>query len=976
MKINVQLDPENLALIRGNAKFQKLAKNFLKALDIPENQINNWEETHDVEIDTQANLQFSEMSCHIPDDLKIVPQWIYSFKVFDGVCLLRINNQSFWAQAETDGGIELLPDELINLCFTDFSGTKLSFSFERFTQLISLKMSNSMYLTKISFLRNLNQLASLDLSYCYSLTDISPLASLNQLTSLDLSYCRSLADISHLVYLSKLTTLNLSLCDSLACISPLSNLNRLTSLDLSLCVGLTDFSPLANLNQLTSLDLSSCRGLTDLIPLANLKQLKSLELYQCDSLTDISLLANLNKLNLLDISRCFSLTNIRSLRNLTSLVVLKISWLRSLKNIRPLSKLIQLTALDLSRCESLADISPLAKLKNLTSIDLCSCHSLIDITPLAKLNKLRSLNLKSCQLLSDISPLANLNQLNSLNLYECGFLTDINPLANLKQLISLDFSYCRSLTDISPLVNLNQLNSLDFNSCDSLTDINPLTNLKQLNSLSLMMCGSLTDITPLANLKQLNSLDLKSCHSLSDISPLANLKKIISIELSNCDSLSDISPLANLKQLNSLDLHSCRSLADIRPLANLDRLTFINLYHCEFLTDISVLSKIKQLETIKLMGCHRITKYADFKSLDRLRELEIDIHPAIIADILAHCSVARQDWAFVDEKSSDWLTELASALNDSHPAAVDLATSLGTAFPHIPDADLTQQLIKVLQTDPFLGYLPWKCLLAGTLEVSGLNALQTHTSNLPEKDWPSGAIGGLCAITGPLLRQTGGREWLEKLVLNFSGLHDSNPSFLKPVAAPWCLALQLLGKQELLDQWIVRFTDPDDSTALDSVYREFARRAVSQGIDGQARAWCGWIKNPLVRDEVLMEIADLLLQGPLPEAAAEYLFLLSEPNARTRLAGKLADVPGYLTDRGNVHRLLAACGRDAEAVGALLARAGLAEEFHSVDSATLRALAAREAARVAGGIAALTEQETVGLQRLLETQLSAMGKAG
>jgi hypothetical protein len=160
------------------------------------------------------------------------------------------------------------------------------------------------------------------------------------------------------------------------------------------------------------------------------------------------------------------------------------------------------------------------------------------------------------------------------------------------------------------------------------------------------------------------------------------------------------------------------------------------------------------------------------------------------------------------------------------------------------------------------------------------------------------------------------------------------------------------------------------------VYREFARRAVSQGIDGQARAWCGWIKNPLVRDEVLMEIADLLLQGPLPEAAAEYLFLLSEPNARTRLAGKLADVPGYLTDRGNVHRLLAACGRDAEAVGALLARAGLAEEFHSVDSATLRALAAREAARVAGGIAALTEQETVGLQRLLETQLSAMGKAG
>jgi hypothetical protein len=129
-------------------------------------------------------------------------------------------------------------------------------------------------------------------------------------------------------------------------------------------------------------------------------------------------------------------------------------------------------------------------------------------------------------------------------------------------------------------------------------------------------------------------------------------------------------------------------------------------------SDLSPLANLKKLQEINFEHVLRATNLPSFKTMVNLAKLKSYMHPIAVADILAHCALSRKDWAFIKQNADDWLTELQSALKDSHPAACDLATSLAIAFPHI-SFELCERLCQILQTDPLLDYRPWKQLFLG-----------------------------------------------------------------------------------------------------------------------------------------------------------------------------------------------------------------------------------------------------------------------
>jgi hypothetical protein len=535
----------------------------------------------------------------------------------------------------------------------------------------------------------------------------------------------------------------------------------------------------------------------------------------------------------------------------------------------------------------------------------------------------------------------------------------------MKKLNSLNLSGCDSLSDITPLENLTQLSSLDLSVCCSLSSINSLKKMTKLNSLNLYYCQSLFDIRSLENLTKLKSLNISNCISLLDIRPLAGLNQLTSVDLSNCESVVDISPLANLEQINSLNLSGCSSVSHITIIENLKQISLINLNGCTSISNLSPIQSLQKIEKIDIEGCLRITQYPDFKQFKHLSELKSSLHPTIVADILAHCAVSRKDGAFIEQNADAWTSELESALKDCHPAAFDLAISLAIAFPHF-GCELSERLCQILQTDPLLGYRPWKQLFLGVFQRMGFNTLQNLTNSIVLGSWPRGAIGGLSAIAEQLITLADGKDWFAGWVLATSAHHESNPSFLKPVAAPWCLALHCLGENVLLDQWIARFTDPDDSSALDAVFLEFGNHRLGHNDAPGAFRHAMRIRAMLVRDGLLADIASHYLEAQQPDQAAELLFLLSAEDKRAELSLKLADIPHFLDNRDNLHRLLAACGKDAPAIAKLLAKAGMDETAFPSDALETRKRSAMLIAQAVTAIGGLDPDSERKIRQVIE----------
>jgi Leucine-rich repeat (LRR) protein len=746
---------------------------------------------------------------------------------------------------------------------------------------------------------------TLDFSFAY----------LIHLKSLDLSYTfymnSPLRDVSALTNLSQLTTLNLSGCKSLRDISALASLSQLTTLDLSGCKSLRDISALASLSQLTTLDLAGCESLSDVSVLANLSQLTSLKLSYCESLSDLSGLANLT----------------------------------------------QLTTLDLAGCESLSDVSVLANLSQLTSLKLSNCSSLSDINALGELKQLTSLKLLYCESLSDVSVLANLSQLTSLKLSNCSSLSDINALGELKQLTSLELLYCGSLSDINALGELKQLTSLELSYCGSLSDINALGELKQLTSLELSSCSSLSDINALGELKHLTSLELSYCESLSDVSVLANLSQLTSLKLSSRSSLSDINALGELKHLTSLELSNCSSLSDINALGELKQLTSLNLSYCESLSDISPLGELTKLAALNLLECRRITKFPNFKRLTQLRELDVVMHPAAVVDIFAHCALLRKDWLFIGGNKEKWLNEFHQAIQTNHTVAADLAISLAMAIPHLQDLASSSRLMEILHSGHMVSHVPWKHLFQGTVENSSFPALVELTNELPHDEWTCGAIGGVCALLPLLKADPDSLAWAQQIILVAHQLHQANPAYLRPIAAQWCLGLQELGEEGLLTEWLDLFTDPGDSSTLDAIYLQFGKQALAIGDVDQAIKHTIQIHRLQIRDKSLLDIAEHYLVCGEAAQVGSLLFLMSYAQSRSVLVRKLAAVPGYLDDRANLQRLLAACGIDGEKIQLLSGKVSAEKIMETQPRDVLRELFVLECLKLVSRVLGIPKAE-------------------
>ena len=829
MKITIRPDPDCIELIR--AEFKNMIIDFFKSIGFPENEADNWESNHTIEINENLPpmVKIFEMWCYLPEVLFKKAEWIFKISKNNLVCLFIISDEIVCCKLLNTGGLSQLPESLLNLHCAYYRGKTFVDSFSK--------------------LKNLHALKSICFIKCESLMDISIIENLINLQSINLSGCKSLSNLNALSGLTQLQSLNLSYCESLSDVSPLSGLTKLHSLDLRKCESFTDIRPLSSLNQLRSLYLSRCNSLADISPLSSLKQLQSLDLSDCEALTDISPLSTLAQLRSLDLS-----------------------WYKSLTNIKPLFGLAQLHSLKLIGCETLADISPLLGLIQLEFLDLSSCKSLTDISLLFSLTRLKSLSLRECTLLITTS------------------------ISGLTQLQSLDLSWHVSLTDISSLSSLIHLQSLRILNSKSLTNIKPLFGLAQLLSLDLIGCTSLTDVKPLSGLTRLESLNLSSCTSLTDVKPLSGLTRLQSLNLRKCEYLTDINPLSNLPQLQSLNLSSCESLGDINGLSNL-----VNL------------------QTLDLSDCKRIQNSTSLRKCLALKYLtESNMHPAESAELLCFLAVQRNDFLYISKKVSSWLKELKLGLGQKHSSTNDLACSLaqGIVLANLEEAGLSfhQTLLNNLN----VGITPWKSWFSENLKAFGWDKIQKLAESNQSSELTFGAIGGISSCLPSLEGDPAQINWAKKWISEIHSLHNTNPSFLKPAAAEWCLALKRLGEDELLREWIEKFTDPSDPSALDPINKVFSVYALDLNDSESALEYALKINDPKFRDESILNLAKKFIKEGDTTKAGEFLFLLTQVESRTQLALSLAENSVYLKSDENAHRLLAACGDNPQSLASIL----------------------------------------------------------
>jgi Leucine-rich repeat (LRR) protein len=833
------------------------------------------------------HLHNQDKWCFLPDVIFTKSEWAFKFLKDEFTSSFIISGHAICVKLLSTDGLKHLPKNLLNLCCSGYEVEALNEHFQE--------------------LKNYPSLKSIRFNNCKNLKDISLLKNLANLQSLDLSGCNSLADISGLSGLVNLQSLNLSDCESLADINGLSGLVNLQSLDLSGCASLTDISSLSDLLSLQSLDLSYSKSLEDISGLSGLVNLQSL-----------------------DLSSCVSLTNIESLSGLVKLQFLYLTDCESLKDISVLSWLENLQSLNLNQCISLTDINPLSSLIKLQSLDLAECIQILDINSLENLKNLTNLSLHGCLLVTDIKSLSGLVNLEKLYLGGCISLVDIASLSGLLNLKFLDLWHCKSLTDISSLAGLLNLQSLELNSCELLADIRSLSGLLNLETLNLNNCQSLTDRSSLAGLLNLQTLYLGSMSSfeyqnLEDINFLSGLLDLKKLHLSYCVGLADISILSKLLNLETLSLSCCKLLTDISSLSGLVNLQSLDLDECNLLTDISCLSKLMNLETLDLEGCKRILDYSSLKNCLALKLLkENNMHPAESAELLCFLAVQRKDISFISEKFNSWLQELKLGFRQKHSSSNDLACSLakGGVLANLEEAGLSFH--QTLLNHPNVGISPWKIWFSENLKTYGWDKIQNLAELNKQSELTFGSIGGISSCLPSLEGDPVQIGWAKKWILEIHSLHNTNPNFLEPAAAEWCLALKRLGEDELLREWIKKFTDPSDLSALDPINKVFSAYALDLNDSEFALEYALKVNDPKLRDESILNLAQQFIKEGETTKAGEFLFLLTQIESRTQLAYSLAEDTTYLKSDENAHRLLAACGDNPQSLASILDKLRLA----------------------------------------------------
>jgi Leucine-rich repeat (LRR) protein len=920
MKITIRPDPDCIELIRSGFRYRIIC--FLKSVGVPEKNAEHWESTHILEINENSPLLVDvfNMKCYLPDGLFAKPEWVFKFVREELFNSFVISGNTICCVFFNTEGLEYLPENLLNLSFHGYEVETLNENFQGLLNLQSLKsvsFTNFLLLRDISLLENLVSLQSLELNGCESLTDIWALSGLVNLQSLHINGCKFLEDISPLSGLVNLKSLNLRLLDYLGgnLIVDICSLSALINLQsLVLCgISNSNLSCLSRLFNLESLYLGGCGLLEDISGLSGLINLQTISLGECKLLTDItplSCLQNLKSLSLFGLAK-----------DPDSLFVSDPSTL--LSDVSCLSNLLNLQSLDLSQYEFLNNINCLSKLLNLELLRLGSCYSLEDISGLSGLLNLQILDLSGCSMLVEISGLSNLKNLRTLNLRSCKSVTDISSLAELSNLQSLDLGSCESLTDISSLAGLLNLQTLNLNGCYRLTEISSLSGLFNLQKLDLedSLSLSLSDNEVLSRLVNLRWLRLNGPSDISSLSGLLNLRWL---DLRGCRS-SDINSLSSLLNLKTLLVRQCGSLTDISGLSGLLNLQTVDLSDCESLSEIGGLFGAVNLQTLNLERCKRIKSYSPLRNCLALKDLkESNMHPGEFAELLCFLAVQRKDISFISEKAASWLQELKLGLGQKHSSANDLACSLAQG---LIMANLDEESLSFHQTllnHPDVGIAPWKIWSCESLKIFGWDVFNYMAELNKPCELTFGAIGGISSCLPSLEGDPAQIAWAKKWISEIHSLHNTNPSFLKPAAAEWCLALKRLGENELLREWIEKFTDPSDPSALDPINKVFSAYALDLNDSESALEYALKINDPKLRDESILNLVQQFIKEGETTKAGEFLFLLTQIESRTQLAFSLAEDAAYLKIDENAHRLLAACGDCPQSLASILDKLRLA----------------------------------------------------
>ena len=398
-----------------------------------------------------------------------------------------------------------------------------------------------------------------------------------------------------------------------------------------------------------------------------------------------------------------------------------------------------------------------------------------------------------------------------------------------------------------------------------------------------------------------------------------------SLNLRECESLTDINSLAGLFNLQSLNLRECESLTDINSFAGLLNLQSLNLSYCKSLTDISSLAGLLNLQSLNLYKCNRIQSYSSLRNCYALTDLkESNMHPVELGELLCFLAVQRKDISFISEEADSWLQELELGLKQKYFLANDLACSLakGIILANLDEVGLSFH--QTMFNHPNVGIAPWKIWFSENLKTFGWDKIQKLAGLNQSSELTFGAIGGISSCLPSMEGDPAQINWAKKWTTKIHSHHNNNANFLKPAAAEWCLAVKRLGEDDLLRDWIEKFTDPSDPSALDPINKVFSAYALDLNDSESALGYAFKINDPKLRDESILNFAQQFIKEGEITKAGEFLFLLTQVESRTQLAYSLAEDAAYLKSDENAHRLLAACGDNPQSLADILDKLRLA----------------------------------------------------
>ncbi|CAN0911389.1 Disease resistance protein L6 [Linum grandiflorum] len=300
------------------------------------------------------------------------------------------------------------------------------------SSLISIEITDSMELERLSNVENLNNLTLLVLRET-SVREIHGLEKLRKLETLETREAPNLMNLDGLEHLKLLKKLVLVRCQVLEKLPDLSNLAKLQRMDVS-----DHTHEIAEIMGLEYLEIGECKSFRVLPSLHDLKNLKTLIIRECEQLVEVVGLENIETLQVLVMCGLSSIRNSLDLSCFKNLLELDISGSTQLTEIVGLEGLEVLKKLSMRGCESIEKLPSLSGLKHVLEIDLSRCRRLTEVVGIEKLESLKILLMVDCESITKLPDLSCLKHLWRLEISGCTQLTGVTGIENLKELTDLE----------------------------------------------------------------------------------------------------------------------------------------------------------------------------------------------------------------------------------------------------------------------------------------------------------------------------------------------------------------------------------------------------------------------------------------------------------------------------------------------------------------------------------------------------------